>query len=114
MMTDSLTNTGMNALSSAMAGKVGTLAAQANSGKGQDQDLTKAREKAEDFEAMFLSQMLQPMFDSVDTDGPFGGGAAEKTWRSLMVQEYGKMVTKNGGIGVADSVMKVMLANQEA
>jgi Rod binding domain-containing protein len=114
MTTDSLTNTGLNALSTAMAGKVGTLAAQAASGKGQGQNLEAARDKAEDFEAMFLSQMLEPMFDTIDTDGPFSGGSAEKTWRSLMVQEYGKMVAKNGGIGVADSVMKVMLANQEA
>lgn len=32
----------------------------------------------------------------------------------MMVDEYGKMIARNGGVGIADAVMRVMLANQEA
>lgn len=77
-------------------------------------DLNKLRETAEEFEAVFLSQMLKPMFEGIETDGPFGGGQAEGMWRSLMVDEYGKSIAKSGGIGIAESVMSEMLRLQEA
>ena len=32
-----------------------------------------ARKIAEDFEAVFLTQMLQPMFDGIKPEAPFGG-----------------------------------------
>ncbi|MBF0246900.1 MAG: rod-binding protein [Alphaproteobacteria bacterium] len=76
-------------------------------------DMRKLRETAQDFEAVFLSQMLKPMFDGIETDGPFGGGAAEETWRGVMIDEYGKAIAKNGGIGIADAVMAEMLKMQE-
>jgi peptidoglycan hydrolase FlgJ len=74
----------------------------------------KARQVAEDFESVFLSQLLKNMFTSVQVEAPFGGGHAEEMWRSLQVDEYGKMITKTGGIGVADAVFKEMLKMQEA
>jgi len=45
---------------------------------------------SKDFEAMFTSEMLKPMFDTVQTDSEFGGGQAEDTWRGLMIEQYGK------------------------
>ena len=37
------------------------------------------------------------MFEGIKTDGMFGGGNAEDIFRSMMVDEYGKMMSKNGG-----------------
>ena len=71
------------------------------------------REKAEDFEAVFLSQILNTMFKGIDTDGPFGGGHAESMFRDLQVQEYGKVIAKSGGIGIADAIVRQMLSMQE-
>ena len=76
-------------------------------------DLNKLRDTAQDFEAVFLSQMLKPMFEGIETDGMFGGGQGEEMWRSLMVDEYGKSIAKQGGIGIADAVMRTMLQMQE-
>lgn len=76
-------------------------------------DLNKLRDTAQDFEAVFLSQMLKPMFEGLETDGMFGGGQAEEMWRSLMVDEYGKSIAKSGGIGIADAVMSEMIRMQE-
>ncbi|MQX34999.1 chemotaxis protein [Roseospira navarrensis] len=73
-----------------------------------------AKAAATEFEAFFLSQMMQPMFSGLSSEPPFGGGHAESTWRSLLVDEYGKMMAQNGGVGVADAVMRTMLAAQEA
>jgi len=68
---------------------------------------------AEEFEAVFLSQMLQPMFEALETDGPFGGGSGERAYRALMVQEYGRVLARAGGVGIADAVEREILKLQE-
>ena len=76
--------------------------------------LTATRATAEKFEAMVLGQLLQPMFNTVDTSkGLFGGGAGEATWKPMLVDEMAKMLAKAGGVGIADSVYKEMLRLQE-
>lgn len=75
--------------------------------------LDKIRKTAEDFEAVFLSQMLKPMFDGIGSDEMFGGGHGEDMWKSQLINEYGKTIAKSGGIGIADAVMGEMLRMQE-
>ncbi len=74
----------------------------------------KARANAVDFEGMFLSTMFNHMFTSVDGEGPFGGGGAGGVWRSFLGEEYAKSFAKAGGIGLADSVYRSLIAQQEA
>jgi flagellar protein FlgJ len=73
-----------------------------------------AKKAAQDFESVFISQMLGQMFSGISTDGPFGGGEGEAMFRSLMLDEYGKQMAAQGGIGLADSVTKMLLKHQEA
>ena len=81
------------------------------SGDIRRQDQT--RRVAEEFEALFLSQMLEPMFAGLQTEGPFGGGAGEQIYQTLMVQEYGKAIAASGGVGIADAVQREILKLQE-
>lgn len=67
---------------------------------------------AEDFEAVFLSQMLEHLFSGVGDDDPFRGPGSD-IYKSMMLQEYGKMIAKTGGIGVADHVKRELLRTQE-
>lgn len=69
--------------------------------------------KAEEFEAVFLSQMLQHMFSGIETSETFGGGQGEDAFKSMMVEEYGEIIAKTGGIGVADHVKAEMIRLQE-
>ncbi len=78
------------------------------------QNKDSAKEAAQDFEAFFLSRMCESMFEGVSTEGIFGGGHAEKVYRSLLLNEYGKIMAQNGGIGVADYVMDAIIQMQEA
>ena len=71
------------------------------------------RETAESFEASFLSQMLKPMFEGLQTDGPFGGGEGEATWRSFLLDEIAKKTVAAGGVGLSSTVMGEMLKMQE-
>ena len=73
----------------------------------------KARAAAQDFEAVFLNSMFGQMFTHVN-EGPFNGGQAANTWRSFLTDEYSKNFAKAGGIGIADSVYKELIALQEA
>lgn len=74
----------------------------------------KIRKTAQDFEAMALGEMLQPMFETVDNSAaPFGGGNAEKQFRSMQVLELGKEVARNGGVGIAHQVYGRMKEMQE-
>ena len=76
-------------------------------------DTEKMRKAVEDFEAFFISQSFQMMFDSVPVNETFGGGPGEKMFRSMLVDEYGKMAARSGGIGITDKIMSQMLAAQE-
>ena len=72
-----------------------------------------ARKVGAEFEQMFISQMLQPIFDSMPSDGLFGGGQGERMFRSFQVDEYAKAVTRSGGIGIADAVARHIISMQE-
>lgn len=69
---------------------------------------------AENFESQVIGLLTEQMFQGIQVDGPFGGGNGERVFRSLMLQEYGKLLTQSGGLGIADSVYREMLKLQEA
>jgi Rod binding domain-containing protein len=80
----------------------------------RDADPAAVMKAARDFEAMAIGQLLQPMFDTVDTaHSQFGGGAGEAAWRPMMVQEIAKQIAGHGGLGLAKPVYDAMLRMQE-
>lgn len=80
---------------------------------GQSKAGTKADQAAQDFESVFISEMIKPMFETVDVDDTFGGGKGEEVFRGLLVQQFGKNIAKQGGIGLADQVRAELLKIQE-
>lgn len=77
-------------------------------------DIEKTRQAVQDFEAFFISQTFEQMYATVPVNETFGGGNAEKIFRSMMIDEYGKMTAKAGGIGLTDQIMTQLLQQQEA
>jgi Rod binding domain-containing protein len=67
---------------------------------------------AQQFERMFVAEMLQPMFSGIETDGPFGGGQGEEVFRPMLLDQYADAVAKSGGVGIADAVLKEILRLQ--
>ncbi len=81
----------------------------------QTSDPALAAKTGHDFEAMFLSQMLQPMFEGVNkSNSYFGGGHGEEAFSSMLVDEYGKAMADHGGVGVAKMVAETILKSQTA
>ena len=77
-------------------------------------DPEKTRQAIEDFEAFFISQTFEQMYATVPVNETFGGGNAEKIFRSMLIDEYGKMTAKAGGIGLTNQIMTQLLQQQEA
>lgn len=68
---------------------------------------------AQEFEAMYIAEMMKPMFEGLQVDPMFGGGKGEEVFRGMLLQEYGKVMTQSGGIGIADAVKRQMIEMQE-
>lgn len=76
-------------------------------------NMEEALQAAEDFEAFFVTTTLESMFAGIETDGLMGGGSSEKIYRSMLFNEYGKLMAKSGMVGVSDQIMSSILAMQE-
>lgn len=106
-------------LSTGRKATINSLAAQAQSdakpgavdASGRDPAAMKA---AKEFESSFLTTMLEQMWTGVEAEAPFGGGNAEKVYRSMVVGEYAKSISAAGGIGIADHVYREILKAQES
>ncbi len=72
---------------------------------------TSVREAAEEFEAVFLSQMLATMTQELGGAGGVAGG--NDVYRDMFNKEVAKMISRTGGIGVADTILQEMLKTQE-
>ena len=61
--------------------------------------------QARSFETMAISQLLTPMFDTVDTPDPlFGGSPAEKTWQPFLLNAIATQMEADGGLGLASQI----------
>jgi len=90
----------LNALTHSFTGK----------GKISEEQATKS---GNDFEEVFLSEMFNHVFSGIGTNSLFGGGKGEDMWKSLLVNEYARVTTLRGGVGIADTVKREMLKIQE-
>jgi flagellar protein FlgJ len=68
---------------------------------------------AEEFEAVFLAQFLGSLTAGLGADGPTEGGSGQEVFKDMMNQEMAKLISRTGGIGVADTVLQEMLKMQE-
>jgi Rod binding domain-containing protein len=73
-----------------------------NSASAQSQAMKRS---AQEFEAVFLNEMLAPMFEGLSTDGLGGGGVGEEMFRPMLIDTYAKSIAKAGGVGVAADII---------
>jgi Rod binding domain-containing protein len=81
--------------------------------RADDPRMAQMRHAAEEFEAVFIAQMMAPMFEGLDTDGLGGGGIGEETFRPMLIEQYGQALSKAGGVGIADSIVRELMRMQE-
>ncbi len=73
----------------------------------------KIKKTAQDFESMFLEQMVDRMTETGGAEGPLGSnGTGGEVWRSMLSQQYAKTIAKAGGVGISDQIMRSMIQIQ--
>lgn len=75
--------------------------------------LASSKAAAQDFEAFFVTHSFAEMMTDIQPDPMFGGGEGESVFRSFLLDEYGKMVAKTQGLGIANIVQRELLNLQE-
>ncbi|MGL4285507.1 MAG: rod-binding protein [Phreatobacter sp.] len=73
----------------------------------------KAWSNAQNFEQVFLNTMLGQMFNGLGKEAPMGGQQTE-AWRGMLLDEYAKSITTQGGIGLASNIYRELIGAQEA
>lgn len=76
--------------------------------------MREARQKATELEGVFLNTLVSQMMSGIDARNGFGGGQAEETWRSMQSEQLANSIAENGGIGLADDIVRSLLQIQEA
>ncbi|MBS0253081.1 MAG: rod-binding protein [Proteobacteria bacterium] len=65
----------------------------------------KIKEVGQQFEALYLRQMLEEWLPK-DSDAVFGEGTAGSIWRSMLADHMATTLSKSGTIGIAQMIMK--------
>ena len=67
---------------------------------------------AQEFEAIFLAQVLAHLHPAPAADAP-GGSGDHGLFHTMFNEEIAKLISRSGGVGVADAVLREMLKLQE-
>jgi len=88
------------------------LALQDALAKVSPQAQAKARNQAQDFEAVFLNSMFSQMGSGIKGDGPFGNTPGTGPWRSMITEQYSKSFAAAGGVGISNDVYRTLILQQ--
>jgi Rod binding domain-containing protein len=75
-------------------------------GKTAVSEREKLKDACNDFEAIFIKQMLNAMRKTVHKTGLMEGGMAEDIFEDMLHDEYSQVMAKSGGFGVADMLFR--------
>jgi flagellar protein FlgJ len=89
----------------ATSGDVASTANAANHSNSGTQAARKAKDAGQQFEAMYLRQMLDE-FMPKDSEALFGKGTAGMVWRSMLTDALATTLSKTGTIGIAQMIIK--------
>ncbi len=78
----------------------------------QAKNTQRIKDTAQDFEAVFMSEMIKPMFEGIEVEAPFGGGKGEEIFRGMMLTEFGKEIAKRDVTGIQTQVMNKLIEMQ--
>lgn len=78
-------------------------------GNKKQHDRAELRKVAEEFESLFLGIVLKSMRQTVQESGLLDGGNAEDIYRSMLDDEYAKMMAAQRHTGIADNIEEFLL-----
>jgi peptidoglycan hydrolase FlgJ len=82
-------------------------------GPGKPANLETLRGVAQEFEAVFLAQVLARINQGLGVGADTGETVDQGIFHDMFNDEVAKLISRSGGVGVADAVLKEMLKVQE-
>ncbi len=80
-------------------------------GQSQVDKSSKLYKVSQEFEAIFIKQMLNVMRKSVSKTGLLDGGMAEEIFEDMLYDEYAQKMAESGCFGIADMIYKQLNLN---
>lgn len=77
--------------------------------QGKNEELMDA---AQQFEALFLQQILDGMRDTIPESDLLDGGFAEETYEGMLDEAYAEKMAESGGIGLADMIYEQLTSER--
>ena len=89
---------------------VNTKAGRLQSSKSAQSEEEQIREAAQEFESVFLFQMLKQVRNSIhkDEEGMMNGGMGEEMFTGLLDEEYAKVMAKTNSSGLSEMIYQQM------
>jgi len=81
-------------------------------GQAPDRNTDRIEAAAQEFEAMVLAELLAPLFNSLDHEGPGGAGREAKAFQGMMNEHYARALAEGGGVGIAASIKRALIELQ--
>ena len=75
-------------------------------------DETKLRNAANDFEAIFIQQMLKTMRETSLESNLIPKSEGEKYFRSMLDEHYAQLTAKSGSLGLGEMIYKQLMFNK--
>jgi len=82
---------------------------QGKKGEFSETEIKKLKQAAQDFESIFITQILKNMRKSVPESKLFGNDNASEFYTSLFDENIAKSISSKGGLKIADTLIKSML-----
>jgi Rod binding domain-containing protein len=80
-------------------------------GQSQVDKSSKLYKVSQEFEAIFIKQMLNVMRKSVSKTGLLDGGMAEEIFEDMLYDEYAQKMAESGSFGIADMIYRQLNPN---
>ena len=77
-----------------------------SAGPGKPGEVDAFRQAAQEFEAVFLAQVLAKLNPGLEGD-------EHSPFHDMFNDELAKLISRSGGVGVADAVLRELLKSQE-
>jgi len=71
---------------------------------------SKLYKASQEFEALFVKQMLDTMRKTVNKSGLLDGGYGEEIFEDMLYDKYAMKIAENGNLGIAETLYKQLSA----
>lgn len=86
---------------------------QRPSGSGKKIDEKRLKQAAQDFEALFINQLLQSMRRTVGKSGLLGDAPGKDVYQSLFDREISRKLAQQGGLGLGNTMVQKILEKEK-